>query len=93
MRRTKILATLGPSTDKDGVLEDLFRAGIDVVRLNFSHGSAEDHIKRATQVREMSKKTGRRVGILADLQGPKIRIARFKDKKVFLNEGQPFALN
>ena len=93
MRRTKILATLGPSTDKEGVLEALFDAGVDVVRLNFSHGSAQDHINRANHVRALSLKTGRRVGILADLQGPKIRIARFKGKKVFLNEGQSFALD
>ena len=93
LRRTKILATLGPATDKPGVLEDLFEAGIDVVRLNFSHGSAQDHIDRATRVREISKKTGRRVGILADLQGPKIRIERFKDNKVWLEEGQDFALD
>jgi pyruvate kinase len=93
LRRTKILATLGPATDKPGVLEGLFAAGIDVVRLNFSHGSAEDHINRANQVRELSRKTGRRVGILGDLQGPKIRIERFKDTKVFLNEGQDFALD
>jgi pyruvate kinase len=93
LRRTKILATLGPATDKPGVLEGLFEAGIDVVRMNFSHGSAEDHINRANRVRELSKKTGRRVGILGDLQGPKIRIERFKDTKVFLNEGQDFALD
>jgi pyruvate kinase len=93
LRRTKILATLGPATDKPGVLEGLFEAGIDVVRLNFSHGSAEDHINRANWVRELSKKTGRRVGILGDLQGPKIRIERFKDTKVILNEGQDFALD
>ena len=93
LRRTKILATLGPSTDKPGVLEGLFEAGIDVVRLNFSHGSAQDHIDRANHVRELSKKTGRRVGILADLQGPKIRIERFKDTKVWLEEGQDFSLD
>ena len=93
LRRTKILATLGPSTDKPGVLEELFDAGIDVVRLNFSHGSAQDHIDRANRVRELSKKTGRRVGILADLQGPKIRIERFKENKVWLDEGQDFALD
>ncbi len=93
LRRTKILATLGPATDKPGVLEELFAAGLDVVRLNFSHGSAEDHIARADAVRALSKKTGRRVGILADLQGPKIRIARFKDTKVNLIEGQAFALD
>jgi len=93
LRRTKILATLGPATDKPGVLEGLFNAGLDVVRMNFSHGSAQDHIDRANAVRELSKKTGRLVGILGDLQGPKIRIARFKDTKVFLNEGQSFALD
>ncbi len=93
LRRTKILATLGPATDKPGVLEDLFEAGIDVVRLNFSHGSAQDHIDRANRVRELSKKTGRRVGILADLQGPKIRIAKFKESKIWLDEGQDFALD
>ena len=93
LRRTKILATLGPATDKPGVMEALFEAGIDVVRLNFSHGIAQDHIDRANVVRELSKKTGRRVGILADLQGPKIRIARFKDTKVWLDEDQTFALD
>ncbi len=93
LRRTKILATLGPATDKEGVLEKLFYAGIDAVRLNFSHGVAQDHIERANQVRALSKKTGRRVGILADLQGPKIRIARFAEDKVWLDEGQDFALD
>ncbi|CAG7855998.1 pyruvate kinase [biofilm metagenome] len=93
LRRTKILATLGPATDKPGVLEGLINAGVDVVRMNFSHGSAQDHIDRANKVRETAKKAGRRVGILADLQGPKIRIARFKDTKVFLDEGQNFALD
>ncbi|NOU22808.1 MAG: pyruvate kinase, partial [Methyloglobulus sp.] len=93
LRRTKILATLGPATDKPGVLEGLINAGVDVVRMNFSHGSAQDHLDRAKTIRELSKKIGHRVGILADLQGPKIRIARFKDTKVWLNEGQDFALD
>jgi pyruvate kinase len=93
IRRTKIVATLGPATDKPGVLEGLFYAGIDVVRLNFSHGIAQDHIDRANTVRALSKKTGRRVGIIADLQGPKIRIARFADEKVWLDKGQEFALD
>jgi pyruvate kinase len=93
LRRTKILATLGPATDKPGVLEGLIRAGVDVVRMNFSHGSANDHIDRANAIREISQSIGRRVGILADLQGPKIRIARFTDTKVWLNEGQDFALD
>ena len=93
LRRTKILATLGPATDKPGVLESLFEAGVDVVRLNFSHGVAQDHIDRAEAVRALSKKTGRRVGILADLQGPKIRIARFTEGKVWLDIGQDFSLD
>lgn len=93
IRRTKILATLGPATDKPGVLEKLFYAGIDAVRLNFSHGKAQDHIDRANNVRALSKKTGRRVGILADLQGPKIRIARFADDKIWLDNEQDFALD
>ncbi len=93
LRRTKILATLGPASDTPEVIEGLIKAGMDVVRMNFSHGSAQDHIDRANKVREASKKAGRRVGILADLQGPKIRIARFKNTKVFLEEGQDFALD
>jgi pyruvate kinase len=93
LRRTKIVATLGPATDEPEILEKLFHAGIDVVRLNFSHGSAQDHIDRAEQVCAMIAKTKRRVGILADLQGPKIRIARFVNGKVWLNAGQAFALD
>ena len=93
LRRTKILATLGPASDEPGVLEALFKAGIDVVRLNFSHGVAQDHIDRAEAVRALSKKTGRLVGILCDLQGPKIRIAKFKETKVWLDENQDFALD
>lgn len=93
LRRTKILATLGPASDKLGVLEALFDAGIDVVRMNFSHGTAQDHIDRAAAVRALSKKTGRLVGILCDLQGPKIRIAKFKDTEIWLDKGQAFALD
>jgi len=93
LKRTKIVATLGPATDDLEVLEKLFWAGVDVVRLNFSHGSAQDHIDRANNVRAVIAKTGYRVGILADLQGPKIRIARFANDKVWLNEGQKFALD
>lgn len=93
LRRTKILTTLGPASDKPGVLEALFEAGIDAVRMNFSHGIAQDHIDRAAAVRALSKKTGRLVGILCDLQGPKIRIAKFKTAKVLLDEGQAFALD
>ncbi len=92
-RRTKIVATIGPATDDASVLEELLIAGADVVRLNFSHGTADDHRRRAHLVREISQKLNRHVGILADLQGPKIRIARFKEGKVELHPGNKFALD
>ncbi len=92
-RRTKIVATIGPATDDASVLEELLIAGADVVRLNFSHGTADDHRRRAHLVREISQKLNRHVGILADLQGPKIRIARFKGGKVELHPGDKFALD
>ncbi len=93
MRRTKIVTTLGPATDRDGVLEKLILAGANVVRLNFSHGSPEDHKRRADEVHAIAKKHGLHVGILGDLQGPKIRIARFKDTKIQLEDGQSFILD
>src|SRR5512141_2585808 len=92
LRRTKILATLGPATDAPGVLEALLRAGVDVVRLNFSHGSAADHARRALEVRAIADVLHREVGILADFQGPKIRVERFTDGKVQLREGDTFTL-
>ena len=73
-RRTKILATLGPATDEPGVLEQLIIAGVNVVRLNFSHGTPEQHGQRVAKVREIAASIGREVGVLADLQGPKIRV-------------------
>lgn len=93
IRRTKIVATLGPASDRDGVLDELIRAGVDVVRLNFSHGSAEDHRRRLAAVRESAERHGRTVAALGDLQGPKIRIARFAEGAVHLEEGQPFILD
>ena len=81
MRRTKIVATLGPATDDPEIIADLISAGVDVVRLNFSHGSHEEQKKRAEMVREIAEKQGRVVGVLADMQGPKIRTERFTDKK------------
>ncbi|MDI5987173.1 pyruvate kinase, partial [Halomonas sp. M4R5S39] len=93
IRRTKIVATLGPASDRDGVLEAMIAAGVDVVRLNFSHGSADDHRRRLTAVREIAARLGRSVAALGDLQGPKIRIARFRDGAVDLEEGQPFVLD
>ena len=79
MRSTKIVATLGPASSDALVLERMIVAGVDVVRFNFSHGSAEDHLKRAELVREAAAKLGREVAIMADLQGPKIRVGKFAD--------------
>lgn len=92
-RRTKIVATLGPSTDDPEVMEQLFRAGLNVVRLNFSHGTAEDHKRRAELVRSVSVNIRSYVGILADLQGPKIRVARFRNGKVQLERNAQFTLD
>jgi len=93
LRSTKIVATLGPASSDAAVLERMVRAGVDVVRLNFSHGSADDHMARATLVKEISRKTGRTVGIMCDLQGPKIRVGRFGDGEVTLQKGQAFILD
>ncbi|MGL4613866.1 MAG: pyruvate kinase [Shewanella sp.] len=93
-RRTKIVTTLGPATDRDDNLRRIIAAGANVVRLNFSHGSPEDHLKRATQTREIAKELGVHVAILGDLQGPKIRVSTFKDnQKVQLKLGQTFILD
>ncbi len=93
IRRTKIVATLGPATDEPAVLERLIIAGVNVVRLNFSHGKAEDHQQRADLVRELALKNGRTVAILGDLQGPKIRIAQFKAGPITLSVGDRFNLD
>src|SRR5436190_3338802 len=93
LRSTKIVATLGPASSEPAGLERTIRAGVDVVRLNFSHGVAADHEKRAALVKELATKTGRTVAILCDLQGPKIRVGKFKDGKVTLEKGQHFVLD
>ena len=92
-RRTKIVATLGPATDDPKVLDELITAGVDVVRVNFSHGNPEDHKERAERVRNRARAHGRQVGVLADLQGPKIRIECFKEGSIELTEGEPFILD
>jgi pyruvate kinase len=92
-RRTKIVTTLGPATNNEEALTALFKAGANVVRMNFSHGSAEDHINRADLVRKVADKLGLNIAILGDLQGPKIRIARFKETKVTINQGDSFTLD
>ncbi|MCE7033310.1 pyruvate kinase [Lysobacter sp. GX 14042] len=92
LRRTKILATLGPATDAPGVLDAILAAGVDVVRLNFSHGTPGEQRARAEAVREAAARVGREVGILADLPGPKIRIEQFAEGRVQLRSGAPFDL-
>ena len=92
-RHTKIVATLGPASSDPQVLERMVQAGVDVVRMNFSHGKAEDHVARAEAIREASALVGRPVGILADLQGPKIRIGKFVDGRITLDRDEPFILD
>jgi len=92
-RSTKIVATLGPACSKPDVLRRMLAAGADVVRLNFSHGSGKDHVDRAQLVREVARALGREVAIMADLQGPKIRIGKFASGKVELVPGARFVLD
>lgn len=93
MRRTKILATLGPASEDPEVLRNMIKAGLNAVRCNFSHGTAEDHANRVALVRKIAAEEGKTIGILADLQGPKIRVAKFKNKSVNLKEGAEFILD
>jgi pyruvate kinase len=92
-RATKIVATLGPASSDPQLLEQMIRAGVNVVRLNFSHGKAQDHIDRAQLVRDAAQRAGREVAIMADLQGPKIRVGKFADGKVTLHPGEKFVLD
>ncbi|MGH8279252.1 MAG: pyruvate kinase [Gammaproteobacteria bacterium] len=92
-RRTKIVATLGPATDTSEMLLAIVRAGVDVVRLNFSHGDPEHHRQRVQRLREAAAKVGKDVGVLGDLQGPKIRIEKFRAGKITLEEGREFTLD
>ncbi|MBL8418244.1 MAG: pyruvate kinase [Dechloromonas sp.] len=92
-RHTKIVATLGPASSSTEVLERMVGAGIDVVRMNFSHGTTDDHLARANIIREIAGRLGRTVGILGDLQGPKIRVGKFENGKITLVEGEKFILD
>ena len=92
-RATKIVATIGPASNDIDTLVRMFKAGVDVVRLNFSHGKAQDHIDRARMVREAATLCGREVAIMADLQGPKIRVGKFEEGKIFLENGAKFVLD
>ena len=93
IRRTKIVATLGPACRDPKVLERMINAGVDVVRINFSHGTREEHIEYAELTRSLARSAGHAVGVLADLQGPKIRIGKFEKGKIVLNTGDKFILD
>src|SRR3954469_10460949 len=92
-RRTKIVATLGPASSDKKTLAAMIDAGLDVVRMNFSHGTAAEHAERVELVRALARKAGRAVGVLVDLQGPKIRIGKFQQGKIELAVGNKFTLD
>lgn len=93
IRRTKIVATLGPASSDPKVLERMIDAGVDVIRINFSHGTREEHIEHAELARSLARAAGQTVGVLADLQGPKIRIGKFEHGKITLKAGDKFVLD
>ena len=93
LRRTKIVATVGPASESEEKIAELITAGVDVFRLNFSHGHIDQHVAVAQRIRKQARALDRYVGILADLQGPKIRIGAFRDNNVVLDEGDSFALD
>ncbi|WP_395055297.1 pyruvate kinase [Polaromonas sp.] len=93
MKATKIVATLGPASDTVDTIAAMIEAGCDVFRLNFSHGTPEDHLGRANRVREAAARVGREVAIMGDLQGPKIRVGKFENGKAWLEAGQSFLLD
>ena len=92
LKRTKIVCTVGPSTDKPGVLDDMIAAGMNVARFNFSHGNHEDHAKRIAMVRSAALKAHKPIAIMLDTKGPEMRIGKFADDKVYLSAGQIFTL-
>lgn len=93
LRRTKIIATLGPSTDKNNNLEKIIISGVNIVRLNFSHGKTTEHFLRAQKVRQIASQLNKYIAILGDLQGPKIRISTFQENQIHLNPGDNFLIN
>src|ERR1700753_2687782 len=92
-RSAKIVATVGPASNSPEKLEALFRAGVDLFRLNFSHGTHDDHRAVYEDISSLEKGVGRPIGIMADLQGPKLRVGTFTDKKATLVTGKPFRLD
>lgn len=93
MRKTKIICTLGPATDKPGVLKALVEGGMNVARMNFSHGSYEEHTRRIDEVRELAEKYDAPIAVLLDTKGPEIRTGELKEDKVYLEEGKQFVLS
>ncbi len=93
LKKTKIVATVGPASESPAMMERLLRAGADVVRFNFSHGSHDEHLRRLRTVREVAVKTGKHVGLLQDLGGPKIRLGDFVGGEIVLKRGQKFVLS
>ena len=93
MRDTKIVATLGPASTDENTLREMIKAGVNVVRINFSHGTAQEHIDRVNLVRQIAENMGVYVGVLADLQGPKIRVSMFANKSVQLANGAEFVFD
>ncbi|SEB05021.1 pyruvate kinase [Variovorax sp. YR216] len=93
IKQAKIVATLGPASDEGGTIRALFEAGADVFRLNFSHGTREDHKRRLDLIREVERESGRPIGVLIDLQGPKLRVGTFRDGPAMLVEGKAFRLD
>ena len=93
LKQTKIIATLGPATDAPGMLQAVLSAGVDLIRVNLSHGSKKDHILRIEATRDLAKVLNKEIGIIIDLQGPKIRIARFREGAIFLEAGEHFVID
>src|ERR1700674_4999624 len=91
-RKAKIVATLGPASASEEMIRSLFFAGVDVFRLNFSHGTHEQHHERLQQIRNVERNVGRPIGVLADMQGPKLRVGTFAEGPVTLAPGSPFRL-
>src|SRR6185369_8489194 len=92
-KSTKIVATLGPASTDRNVLTRMIAGGVDVVRMNFSHGTKEEHLERAELVRDVARSVERTVGIMCDLQGPKIRVGKFEAGRITLNKGDTFTLD
>jgi pyruvate kinase len=91
-KRVKVVCTIGPSSEEPEVMQQMIRNGMDVARLNFSHGDPEDHEQRINNLRMVAKQEGKFLGILQDIQGPKIRIGRLRKKEAVLKSGQVFTI-